>query len=256
MRRGVAPYGGCEQFVRRKTPFVGADSCLRPWIDKYLIRHGQGRATFPKGKVLEGRRGRRPLRTEIYHRSKIVTPQYAAVKGRRIAAALPRWDAHRTGQHLPPPARWRVVPSSARGRFQGGDKHCVPSLACSFASFSCTGKKMKASRIKIAVLTAGASFAKRGRNGRFSRSEKPNRPTRGVIFCALQNSAVGADSISARKLKKPHPSRLTPCHLPQGEGFGGAPGSSRTTTVQHNWRGGEFAAGCGHPISLKQKFSV
>ena len=52
---GIPPYGGGEAIGALQNSGVGADSCLRPWIGKHLIRHGLRRATFPKGKVLAGR---------------------------------------------------------------------------------------------------------------------------------------------------------------------------------------------------------
>ena len=150
-----------------------------------------------------GPAGVRPLRTTIFSRSKIVTPQYAAVKGRCIAAAAPRSDAHRTGQYLPLPREQKGCSFLRTGVVPRRGQTLCPLLGVFFCFVFLHGQENEDIPHKNCGINGGS---------------KPP-PYEGVIFCALQNSAVGADSISARKLKKPHPSRLTPCHLPPGEGF-------------------------------------
>ena len=58
---------------------------------------------LPQGEGFCGPAGVRPLRTTIFSCSKIVTPQYAAVKGRCIAAAAWQLDERRGRQYLPLP---------------------------------------------------------------------------------------------------------------------------------------------------------
>ena len=83
-----------------------------------------------------GPAGVRPLRTTIFSRSKIATPQSAAAK----AAASPRqhhgWMSTAPGSTYRFHASRRVVPSSARGWFQGGDTTVCPLLGALFFPYS------------------------------------------------------------------------------------------------------------------------
>ena len=97
------PTGRCNTIAAMQNPAVGADSISARGLVNTSSVTACAVPPSPRGRFLRDVEDAVPYESAIFHRSKIVTPQYAAVKGRRIAAALPRLDEQRTRQYLPLP---------------------------------------------------------------------------------------------------------------------------------------------------------